>query len=55
MARKIVVGDQEITIPTFNIGGLAILLLVVGAWFVLSPFMWWVLMRKASSVVSANG
>ena len=38
MARKIVVGDQEITIPTFNIGGLAILLLVVGAWFVLSAF-----------------
>lgn len=32
------VGDQEITIPTFNIGGLAILLLVVGAWFVLSAF-----------------
>ena len=38
MARKIMVGDQEITIPTFNIGGLAILLLVVGAWFVLSAF-----------------
>ena len=38
MARKKVVGDQEITIPTFNIGGLAILLLVVGAWFVLSAF-----------------
>ena len=38
MARKIVVGDQEITIHTFNIGGLAILLLVVGAWFVLSAF-----------------
>ena len=38
MAKKIVVGDQEITIPTFNIGGLAILLLVVGAWFVLSAF-----------------
>ena len=38
MARKIVVGDQEITIPTFNIGGLAILLLVVGAWFALSAF-----------------
>ena len=38
MARKIVVGDQEITIPTFNIGGLAILLLVVGAWFVMSAF-----------------
>jgi len=38
MARKIVLGDQEITIPTFNIGGLAILLLVVGAWFVLSAF-----------------
>lgn len=38
MARKIVIGDQEIKIPSFNIGGLALLLIVLGAWFALSAF-----------------
>ena len=38
MARKIVVGDQEINIPTFNIGGVALAMLFLGAWFVMSAF-----------------
>ena len=38
MARKIVVGDQEITVPSFNIGGFALVILLLGAWFVLSAF-----------------
>ncbi len=38
MARKIMVGDQEIKIPTFNIGGMALALLFLGAWFAMSAF-----------------
>ena len=38
MAKKIVVGDQEISIPSFNIGGLALIILFLGAWFVFSAF-----------------
>ena len=38
MAKKIVVGDQEISIPSFNIGGIALIILFLGDWFVSSSF-----------------
>tara|TARA_B100000315_G_C14595239_1_gene598609 strand:- start:85 stop:1032 length:948 start_codon:yes stop_codon:yes gene_type:complete len=38
MARKIVLGDQEISIPNLNIGGVTLVLILIGVWLVMSGF-----------------